>query len=85
MGAMEAQQVTVAIVMQLPASFKLFFGFVSDTLLIFGYHQESYLMIGWMVASLAALFLLLSIHKDWKVGTPVSSKCSHLTTTRIKN
>ena len=75
MGATEAQQVTVAIVTQLPASFKLFFGFLSDTLPIFGYRRKSYMMIGWMVASLAALFLLLSIRNDLKTVTPTSSKC----------
>ena len=75
MGASEAQQVTVAILTQLPSSFKMFFGFLSDTVPLFGYRRKSYMVIGWLITSFAALVLLYVIGSDLKKVTPASSNC----------
>ena len=57
--ATEAQQTTVSSIRSLPASFKLVFGFLSDNLPIQGYRRKSYMFIGWLLASLSLLPLLL--------------------------
>ena len=59
LGATEAQQTTLSSIRSLPASFKLVFGFVSDTVPIAGYRRKPYMLIGWLVASLSMLGLLL--------------------------
>ncbi|KAL7574447.1 hypothetical protein ACA910_015818 [Epithemia clementina (nom. ined.)] len=73
LGASEAQQVTVAILMQLPASFKLFFGFVSDTMPVGGYRRKSYMVLGWFIASCAILFLLSVVGNDLKQVKPAKN------------
>lgn len=59
LGATEAQQTTLSGIRSLPASFKLVFGFVSDTVPIAGYRRKPYMLMGWFVASLSMMWLLL--------------------------
>jgi len=58
LGATEAQQATISSLRGLPASFKLIFGFISDTNPVFGYRRKSYMLIGWAIASASMLSLL---------------------------
>ena len=58
--ATEAQQVTVSTIRSLPASFKLIFGFISDNFPLGGYRRKSYMLLGWMLASVSILALMLS-------------------------
>ena len=58
LGATEAQQVTVSSIRSLPASFKLIFGFMSDNLPISGYRRKSYMLIGWLLASVSFMMLI---------------------------
>jgi len=59
-GATEAQQITIKSLRGLPASFKIFFGFLSDTMPLFGYRRKVYMIIGWILASFAAFMLAVS-------------------------
>ena len=59
-NATEAQQTTIKTLRALPASFKIFFGFLSDTLPIGGYRRKVYMAIGWAVAALAAFSLAVA-------------------------
>ena len=60
-GASEGQQVTLRALLGLPASFKLLFGFLSDTTPLFGYRRKSYMCVGWSLASLSMFFLVFRI------------------------
>lgn len=57
--ATEAQQTTISSIRSLPASFKLLFGFLSDTSPIMGYRRKPYMLIGWLLASCSLFSLLL--------------------------
>ena len=59
LGATEAQQTTVSSIRGLPSSFKLLFGFLSDTLPLYGYRRKPYMFLGWLFTSLSFLMLLL--------------------------
>ena len=59
LGATEAQYSTLSSLRSLPATFKLAFGFLSDNFPIFGYRRKSFMMLGWLMASLSMGFLLL--------------------------
>ncbi|KAL7555416.1 hypothetical protein ACA910_017424 [Epithemia clementina (nom. ined.)] len=59
-GANEAQQTTCATLAALPAAFKILYGFTSDTNPIFGYRRKPYLFLGWLLASMVMLSLLVS-------------------------
>lgn len=59
LGASEAQQTTVSSIRSLPSSFKLLFGFLSDILPIAGYRRKPYMLLGWLIASLAMLSLAM--------------------------
>tara|TARA_B110000971_G_C19963384_1_gene479030 strand:+ start:613 stop:1359 length:747 start_codon:yes stop_codon:yes gene_type:complete len=59
LGATEAQQVTVAALRSLPASFKLVYGFISDGHPLWGYRRKSYMVCGWTVAGISMVFLAL--------------------------
>jgi hypothetical protein len=58
LGATEAQQVTLSTLRSLPASFKLVFGFISDTLPLCSFRRKSYMLIGWSIASVSMMILL---------------------------
>lgn len=58
LGATEAQQVTLSSLRGLPASFKIIFGFISDSYPILGYRRKSYMTLGWGMASISMLCLL---------------------------
>lgn len=58
LGATQAQQVTVSSIRSLPASFKLVFGFISDNFPISGYRRKSYMLIGWVLASVSFMSLI---------------------------
>lgn len=59
LGATAAQQTTISGIRSLPASFKLFFGFLSDNLPMCGYRRKPYMLMGWLMASLSLLTLLM--------------------------
>ena len=44
-GATEAQQATILSLQSLPGSFKVFFGFISDTFPLFGYRRKVYMAL----------------------------------------
>ena len=58
LGATEAQQTTLSSIKSLPAAFKLIFGFVSDNFPILGYRRKSYMLFGWLLASLSMFILM---------------------------
>lgn len=64
LGATEAQQTTVSSIRSLPASFKLVFGFLSDTVPVQGYRRKPYMFLGWFMASFSMLLLLLTTNLD---------------------
>lgn len=57
LGASEAQQTTLSSIRSLPASFKLLFGFISDTVPIAGYRRKPYMFGGWLLASMSMFAL----------------------------
>lgn len=59
LGASEAQQATVSSIRSIPASFKILFGFWSDTVPINGYRRKPYMLLGWCMASFSLLCLLM--------------------------
>ena len=56
--ASEGQQATLLLVVMLPATLKIIFGFLSDNYPIFGYRRKSYMMIGWLFVTFIMLVLL---------------------------
>lgn len=58
-NATEAQQLTIKTFRSLPAILKIFFGFLSDTLPLFGYRRKIYMAIGWLISSLSMFCLPL--------------------------
>eukprot|EP00978_Attheya_sp_CCMP212_P024394 scaffold76533_cov48-Attheya_sp.AAC.2 len=60
LGATEAQQVTLPTLVMLPCTFKLFFGFVSDTMPVFGKRRKYYMGFGWILTSFSMLHLLFT-------------------------
>jgi hypothetical protein len=58
LGASEAQQTSLSAIRSLPASFKLLFGFLSDSTPLWGYRRKSYMLVGWCLCS-ASYFSLL--------------------------
>jgi len=76
LGLSEAQQLTVAALRSMPASFKLPFGFISDGNLLWGYRRKSYMAVGWTVCGSSMILLLLTtIAAD---GTPQTTLLSLL-------
>jgi hypothetical protein len=59
LNATEAQQTTILGLRLLPASMKLLFGFMCDNFPLMGYRRKSYMMIGWVIASLSMMGLVL--------------------------
>jgi MFS family permease len=60
LGATEAQQATVALVVMMPATYKILFGFLSDNYPIFGYQQKPYMIMGWL-GVVASMIILLYV------------------------
>lgn len=60
LGATEAQQTSMLQIVQLPATIKMIFGFVSDNYPILGYRRKPYMLLGWSLASVFILALFLS-------------------------
>ena len=60
LGATEAQQTTMSILLILPASLKIIFGFLSDNFPIFGYRRKPYMILDWILTSLSYGILLLT-------------------------
>jgi hypothetical protein len=60
LGATEAQYTVLSSIRGLPASFKLMFGFLSDNVPLYGYRRKSYMFIGWLMAALSMMTLLLT-------------------------
>ncbi len=58
LNATEAQQTTLSGVLELPASLKLLFGFISDIYPFLGYRRKSYMFFGWALSSLSMFVLL---------------------------
>lgn len=62
---MESYQVTAAAtIIQLPWSYKTFFGILSDHLPICGYRRKSYILIGWLLSFIALMVLAYSPHEN---------------------
>ena len=59
-GANEAQQTTFMTLAALPATFKILYGFTSDTNPLFGYRRKPYLFLGWLTASAGMWWLLMT-------------------------
>lgn len=72
LGATEAQQVTVSSIRSLPASFKLVFGFISDNFPLGGYRRKSYMFLGWLLASISMMILVMfsDLSKNDEDGKP---------------
>lgn len=58
LNASEAQQTTLSGLLELPASLKLAFGFISDIYPFLGYRRKSYMFFGLLLSSFS-LFILL--------------------------
>ena len=58
LGATEAQQTTLQSLRNIPSSFKLVFGFLSDNVPIYGYRRKPYMLAGWLIVSLSQFALL---------------------------
>jgi hypothetical protein len=58
LGATEAQQTSLAMIVTIPAAFKLVFGFLSDNVPLYGYRRKSYMMLGWWGTSVSTAYLL---------------------------
>ena len=59
LNANEAQQTTISSLHSLPSTFKLAFGFISDNIPVAGYRRKSYMLIGWAIASLSMLAMMI--------------------------
>ena len=57
LGASPSEQNTIGILMSVPWSFKLVYGFTSDTFKLFGYRRKSYLLVGYVIYAFAMLYL----------------------------
>lgn len=57
LGASEAQQATISLVLMIPATMKIIFGFLSDNVPILGYRRKPYMLIGWLSVTLIMLLL----------------------------
>ena len=60
LGGTEAQQATMNLVVMLPATMKILFGFISDNYPIAGYRRKPYMALGWISVTLTMLALYWS-------------------------
>jgi len=68
LGATEAQQTSISAIRSLPASFKLIFGFLSDSTPLFGYRRKSYMLLGWVVCSASYFALIFNSNLSMQLG-----------------
>lgn len=68
LAATEAQQTSISAIRSLPASFKLLFGFLSDSTPLFGYRRKSYMLVGWIVCSASYFSLLFFSNLGMELG-----------------
>lgn len=57
LGANEAQQATISLVLIIPATMKIIFGFLSDNFPILGYRRKPYMLIGWLSVTIIMILL----------------------------
>lgn len=69
LGATEAQQATVGLVVMIPATLKIIFGFLSDNFPIFGYRRKSYMLIGWLAVTVVMALLYHSYDLSMEYDT----------------
>lgn len=82
LGASEAQQTTIRQLRALPATFKILFGFISDTTPIMGYKRKGYMVFGWILSSMAMLGLfLVERHYSFSNGERNGNNISIVNTT----
>ena len=60
LGATEAQQATVVLVVMMPGTLKILFGFLSDNYPLFGLRRKPYMLVGWLTAATTMIFLYSS-------------------------
>lgn len=58
LGATEAQQLTISSLCMLPCTFKIIFGFISDTMPFLGYRRKTYMALGWLVTMFSMILLI---------------------------
>ena len=78
LGATEAQQTSISAIRSLPASFKLIFGFLSDSTPLMGYRRKSYMMVGWVVCSASYFALMLGSNLSMQLGATGCSAKSQM-------
>lgn len=78
LGATEAQQTSISAIRNLPASFKLIFGFLSDSTPLFGYRRKSYMLLGWCVCSFFYILLMMGSNLSLQLGATGCNSASHL-------
>lgn len=78
LGATEAQQTSISAIRNLPASFKIAFGFLSDSVLLMGYRRKSYMLLGWVLCSFSYFFLMMTSNLDMELGATGCSAKSQL-------
>jgi hypothetical protein len=71
LGAGEAQQATIGLVVMMPATLKIIFGFLSDNFPILGYRRKPYMLIGWLMVS--TIMILLHQSSDLSMEYDVTS------------
>ncbi|GMH48104.1 hypothetical protein TrRE_jg11835 [Triparma retinervis] len=57
LGAQPEEQNTISVLMTIPWSFKLLYGFLSDTYKLFGYRRKSYLLLGYIIYAMSMSML----------------------------
>jgi MFS family permease len=77
LGATEAAQVTLSVIVQFPGTIKIAYGFLSDSIPILGARRKPYMWMGWIVVVCTMVLLLsttdLSMEYDDRDGfhTPI--------------
>lgn len=77
LGATEAAQVTLSVIVQFPGTIKIAYGFLSDSVPIFGARRKPYMWMGWIMVMCTMALLLsttdLSMEYDDRDGfhTPI--------------
>lgn len=78
LGASAAAQVTIGTLSSLPASFKILFGFLSDSTPFFGYRRKSYMMLGWLINAAASASLYYIVVTEGRPTLPFLSLTTFL-------
>ena len=68
LGATEAAQMTLSTVVILPATFKIMYGFLSDSLPIRGARRKPYMLLGWLLvsATMVSLWMTSNLSMDYQ-------------------